>query len=122
MFSSTSIAEWTKVNESWDGYDYYVDLERIRNHDGFAYYWKMKQSTKRQGELSGDTSGVSYNKADCRVFRTKTLKWSFHKEPMGGGFGEPSPLPLSGKWKYPLPKSGDELVLKKVCDHKDITN
>ena len=41
MFSSTSFAEWTKVNKSVIGNTYYVDFERIKKHDGYIYYWEV---------------------------------------------------------------------------------
>ena len=41
MFSSASFADWTKVGENVSGDTFYVDLERIRKHGGFVYYWSM---------------------------------------------------------------------------------
>ena len=39
--SSPSYAEWTKVDEGVDGDTYYVDFKRIRQHDGFVYFWDL---------------------------------------------------------------------------------
>ena len=42
MFSSPSYAEWTKVGELVsNGSTFYVDFERIKNVDGFVYWWDL---------------------------------------------------------------------------------
>ena len=41
MFSSTSFGEWTKVSRSVTGTTIYIDFERIRNHDGYVYFWVL---------------------------------------------------------------------------------
>jgi len=41
MFSSASYAEWTKIGVNVDGITFYVDIERIRKHDGNVYWWKL---------------------------------------------------------------------------------
>ena len=38
LFASPVYAEWTKVAENDRGVDFYVGFERIRTHDGYAYY------------------------------------------------------------------------------------
>ena len=40
MFSSTSFADWTKVDESEIG-NHYVDFDKIRKYDGFVYFWTL---------------------------------------------------------------------------------
>ena len=57
-----------------------------------------------------------YNQGDCKLFRSKVLSFSSHKEPMGGGTGQNFPVPESHKdWQYPPPESSHEIVLKTVC-------
>ena len=114
FFSSPSYAEWTKVSKSVESGDtYYVDYERIRKHDGFVYYWTLSDFLKpfKTGMLSSKT----YYQGDCKLFRYKTLSYSFHKEPMGGGTGDVDNVP-DKDWKYPPPKSSIETILKSVCD------
>ena len=112
MFSSTSHADWTKVNENVNGDTHYVDFERIRKHDGFVYFWRLSDYLKPNS--FGDLSVKVYQQGDCKLFRFKDLSRSFHKEPMGAGIGEPNTPPH--KWIYPPPNSVVESVLKSVCD------
>ena len=110
MFSSTSIAGWTKVGENSRG-SFYVDFERIRKHDGFVYWWQLGNLLKP--DKDGDLSYKPYNQGDCKLFRYKILSVSYHKEPMGGGTGTRGTP--SSKWNYPPPNSSVELILKEVC-------
>ncbi|MEE2746732.1 MAG: surface-adhesin E family protein, partial [Pseudomonadota bacterium] len=105
-----SYSEWTKVTEL-DGNTFYVDFERIRKHDGYVYYWILRDLLKphKLGFLSAKT----YNQGDCKLFRFKYLSASSHKEPMGGGTGTRGTP--SSKWNYPPPNSSVELILKEVC-------
>ena len=113
MFSSSSYAGWTKAGENVNGTTYYVDLERIRKHDGYVYFWILRDFLK-QNE-SGYLSNKSYQQGDCKLFRYKTLSFSFHKEPMVGGTGDTSNDPDT-EWTYPSPNSIGETVLKQVCN------
>ena len=63
----------------------------------------------KQGSLSAKV----YHQDDCKLFRFKTLSYSFYKEPMGGGIGETYIPP--DRWIYPPPQSGSETILKSVC-------
>ena len=114
MISTPSYGEWTEVSENKSGDTFYVDFERIRKHDGYVYYWKLADFLKPL--VGGYLSMKMYYQGDCKVFRQKSLSYSFHKEPMGGGTGENLPIPETHKgWKYPPPTSADEVVLKQVC-------
>ena len=110
MFSSTSFAGWTKVRENGKT-TFYVDFERIRKHGGYVYWWDLTDLLKPSP--GGNLSGKIYKQGDCKLFRFKVLSFSSHKEPMGGGTGNPHTPP--DKWKYPPPNSVDEIILKKVC-------
>ena len=112
MFSSTSYAEWTKVTAHVNGNTFYVDLERIRKHGGYVYFWGLMDRLKPSP--SGDWSGKTYFQGDCKLFRLKTLSSFFHKEPMGGGRGEVY-TPKKPNWRYANPNSAYEFLLKKVC-------
>jgi hypothetical protein len=96
-----------------NGTTFYVDFERIRKHGGYVYYWYLTDYLKPK---FGDLSGKIYNQGDCKLFRHKSLSFSFHKEPMGGGTGDvQEPVKKQQGWKYPPPNSVDELILKSVC-------
>ena len=114
MFSSPSSAVWTKVDESEIG-NHYVDFDKIRKYDGFVYFWTLFDLLKPDPD--GDLSYKNYKQGDCQLFRFKSLSFSFHKEPMGGGTGETG-NPKNPEWNYPSPNSGDEMTLKLVCSRR----
>ena len=114
MFSSKSFAEWTKVaKENTSGIIFYLDFERVRKHDGYVYWWVLSDYLKP--DQFGDLSAKTYNEGDCKLFRLKTLSYSFHKEPMGGGTGI-FQGPVKKGWQYPAPMSANEIILKAVCN------
>ena len=112
MFSSTSFAGWTKVDESEIG-NHYVDFDKIRKQDGHVYYWYLIDYLR--SDPDGDLSYKNYKQGDCKLFRFKSLSFSFHKDPMGGGTGETG-NPENPEWNYPSPDSVNKILLKKVCD------
>ena len=111
MFSSTSFADWTKVDVGANGNTNYVDFERIRKVDGFVYFWDLSDYLKPYE--TGMLSTKIYYQGDCKLFRFKGLSYSFHKEPMGGGTGRV--VEPDENWKYPPPNSVSETILKSVC-------
>ena len=122
MFSSTSFGEWTKVSEGGErgvnlGNEYYVDIEAIRKVEGYIYYWEL--ANYLEPGKGGELSSKSYIKVDCKIFRSKLLSISFHKNPMGRGTGNNADLikfPKFTKWKYPTPGSVGYIILKSVCN------
>ena len=115
MFSTPSHGEWTKVSESVEGNTFYVDFDRIRKHDGYVYYWELLDYLKPT-EGVGDLSDKLYKQVDCKLFRYKWLSASFFKEPMGKGTSDSIEIsPKNKVWKYPIPDSSTERVLKRVC-------
>ena len=111
LSSSPSFAEWTKVNESEIG-DHYVDFDKITKKDGYVFFWTLFDLLKPDPD--GDLSYKNYKQGDCMLFRFKSLSFSFHKEPMGGGTGEAGKL-KNPKWNYPPSNSGDIMTLKLAC-------
>ena len=112
MFSSTSFADWTKVNEGVSGNTYYVDFERIRKHDGYVYFWMLKDFLKPN--KYGSLSVLDYDKADCRLFRYKNIIQHQKSESMGEGTGQTFDTE-DVKWTYPPPNTVIEFILKEVC-------
>ena len=113
MIPSTSFAGWTKVAESTGGSTYYVDFERIRNHDGSVYFWILKDYLKP--DKYGDFSVKVYQQGDCNLFRKKILNYVFYKLQMGEGSGESS-NESNPEWIYPTPNTVGEDYLKEVCN------
>ena len=111
MSSSPVRAEWTKLGDM-DGLTFYVDLERIRKHDGYVYYWDLVDYLKPTE--TGMLSGKAYIQVDCKLFSFKILSVSTHKEPMGNGTADTFNPPNTG-WQYAIPNTSRETVLKLVC-------
>ena len=114
VFSSPSYADWTKEGTTVSGNTYYVDLDRIRKHDGYVYFWEMHDWLKPSPW--GDLSARNYNQGDCKAFRTKTLSASYYTDSMGNGTPSTSDS-VQTEWHYPSPGSGIENTLQHVCSH-----
>ena len=114
MFSSTSFADWARVGENKVGNTFYVDFQRIRQTDGYIYFWLLNNYGK-QSEW-GYLSSKTYVQADCKLFRYKNLSWSIYKQPMGSG-DDPVPITPPDEWSYPSPNDAEEIILKVVCRH-----
>ena len=114
MFSSPAYAKWTKVGTTGGGVNtYYVDFERIRKHDGFVYFWDLRDYLKPTG--TGVLSSKVYNQGDCKSFRYKYLSDSYYNQPMGNGDKTGGSNKPGKEWIYPSPNSSMETVLKSVC-------
>ena len=116
VFSSPSYAGWTKVGENENGDIFYVDLDRIRKHDGYVYAWDLSNYLKptKQGNLSVKI----YKQHDCKLVRFKHLSFSFHKQPRGRGSGDVmKPVKEVQGWQYPAPNNVSESILKSICSH-----
>ena len=113
MFSTASYAGWTKVGISGANH-FYLDFSSIIKHDGYVYFWKLRDYLKP--DKWGDMSSKGYHQVDCILFGYKTLTFSFHKEPMGGGIGK-NLYPSYKGWEYPPPNSVVEATLNYVCEY-----
>ena len=109
IFSSTCVAEWTKVSISVKG-TFYVDFDRIKQLGGYVYFWEMNDFVKPR---LGDLSSKMYFQGDCIMFRLKVLSYISYKESSGQGTSESVTPP--DKWTYPPPDSPLESILKTVC-------
>jgi hypothetical protein len=115
MFSSPSYAKWTKVIGGVSRDTFYVDFERIREYDGFVYYWRLDNYLKPT--KYGDLSTKVHNQGDCKLFRLKSLSTEYHTQSMGRGTGDViKPKGENANWKYPPPNSVNETILKSVCN------
>jgi hypothetical protein len=109
------VTEWTevgyKVEENKISKTFYVDIERIRKANEFVYWWSLNDYLK---PLNGNLSGKVYHRGDCKLFRIQNLEYSHHKEPMGKDSVKTITV-RNPEWKYPSPRSMDEMNLKFVC-------
>ena len=113
MVSSPSYAEWTSVGSDENGNTHYVDFDRIRESNGYVYFWRLKDRLKPDDY--GYFSITVYHELDCSLLRIKYLSLSYYKLPMGGGSVETDNNP-GKEWSYPPPGSGAEYMCEKVCD------
>ena len=111
-FSATCWGEWTKVAESHDA-DFHIDYERIKKRGAFVYYWKL---TDLAEPIGGGMSAISYEIADCEMFRIKTLQRTTYRRSMGQGESSQAlEASSSDEWRHPSPHSSLEWVLKSAC-------
>jgi hypothetical protein len=113
MLSFNSYGEWT-LTYGWDNGDSaYVDLETIKEINGYVYWWELKNFPS--GEFEGNKSVMIYAQGDCEMSRYKTLSMTLFKEAMGQG--ESTSWDFN-EWEYPRPDTQIYQVLIDVCTHK----
>jgi uncharacterized lipoprotein YehR (DUF1307 family) len=109
IFSFSCNADWVKFGESDKGNTFYADLEGVKKHEGYVYWWQLID------KKYGISSVKFYIQADCKRFRVKILSVYNYKEPMGRG-GVDSINPPK-EWAYPPPNTPGEESLNTVCKH-----
>ena len=116
IFSSNAYSKWTKVTETTDGNQYYLDYDRIRKVDGYLYYWYLSNFAQ---PINGRIySASNYAQGDCKLLRFKRVSTTAFKRPMGKGFIGSRPHKKKNQdWDYPHPNSPMESVLRSVCDN-----
>ena len=116
MNTTPASAKWSKITQDKDGNTIFNNFDRVREHNGFVYYWTMISLKKVDPtEWRAVRSILNYDQGDCDIFRSKRLSHSALSEPNGFGstvFEYSKPL----GWKYPKPHSVEEIVLKSVYD------
>ena len=115
--SPVAHAEWTKVGVGKSGKTHYVDLQRIRKHDGKVYYWELNDFPKPSAD--GTFSIMIYGEAECGSFKYRFLKTTWHTKPMGEGKSHQTFKNADDAiWGYPSRYSSKKRALKLVCNHK----
>ncbi|MEE2693853.1 MAG: surface-adhesin E family protein [Pseudomonadota bacterium] len=110
--SSSSFADWARVGENKTGNTFYVDFQKIRQAEGYIYFWLLNDYGS-QSEW-GYLSSTAYVQGDCALFRYKNLTWTIYKRPMGVGDNLVSIKPPD-EWLYPSSNQSDEIILDIVC-------
>jgi hypothetical protein len=101
------------------GATFYIDFERIREHGGHAYYWRLDNFVEPQEY--GAMSVRTYYQADCEQFRYKWLNFSAYPKPMGEGISVETVNEPAKNWRYPPPDSIAEVLLKNICDYVELS-
>ncbi|ALE02667.1 surface-adhesin E family protein [Candidatus Pseudothioglobus singularis] len=113
LLSFNSHAEWFRVGESTAGYVAYYEIDTVKEHGGYVYYWVMLDYLIPTED--GDMSASRYLQGECEVGRVKTLSMIFYKQPMGKGESETyNPPP---EWDYPAPGSLLGVTTNYVCNY-----
>ena len=64
----------------------------------------------------GHLSDIGLFQVDCKLLRTKRLKWLFYREPMGQGDPLVDNTP-DENWEYWQPNSSGETAFMSICDY-----
>jgi len=110
--SSPTFADWARIAENTTGNTFYVDFQKIRQTDGYVYFWLLNDygSESEWGYLSS----TAYVQGDCNLFRYKNLTWSIYKQPMGVG-DNPASIKPPDEWLHPSSNQSDEIILEIIC-------
>tara|TARA_R100001594_G_scaffold131954_1_gene171904 strand:+ start:52 stop:432 length:381 start_codon:yes stop_codon:yes gene_type:complete len=103
---------WKKVGESSVGDSYYLDVDNIKKHNGFVYYWEVVDLLKPSQD--GDYSHISKWQVDCVKEKRTWLSITFYSQPMGKGRINYEATP--NKIKYPKPGEAGYVLMKLACD------
>jgi hypothetical protein len=118
LISFSSYGKWMKFVENNTGDTHYLEMNTVKEHGGYVYYWDLIDYLKPS--RSGMMSAKVYHQGDCGISRYKALSFFSYKQPMGGGSGKTSPP--SPEWRYLSPDSNGGVKLKWVCDHVKLLN
>ena len=110
---------WTKVTKGQNGHIFFIDMKKLNESNDYIYFWQLINYNKK--DEYGDLSAKIYIQGDCKNFKFKWLKVSYHKLMMGEDqvrSNQPSKL-VSG-WQFPNFGSTSYAVLDYVCKNKGL--
>ena len=120
MFCTNNLAsDWTKVTIGQNGHTFFINMNKVIENRGFIYFWQLINYNKK--DEYGDLSAKIYIQGDCKNFKFKWLRISYHKMIMGQdevNLDQPSKL-VSG-WQFPVTGSTSYAVLDHVCNNKGL--
>ena len=115
FFNTPAFAEWIKIGKTNSGDTFYVDWSNIRYHEGYEYFWVLRDFASPQLFGSSDTY---FGKGDCKNFRYKYLTTLHFEKPIGEG----APILIESFtdvnriWEYPSPETIYGKILKLACN------
>ena len=116
---STKAKEWTKITKGQNGHIFYVNMGNLNENKGYIYFWQLINYNDQ--DEYGDMSAKIYVKAECKVFKFKWLKVSYHKMFMAKDYVKPNnPSKLVSGWQFPSIGSTSYAVLDHVCKNKGL--
>lgn len=124
LFSSlfclnTEARDWTEITKGKNGHIFFVDMENLNESRGYIYFWQLINYNEQ--DEYGDMAAKIYVKAECKIFKFKWLKVSYHKMLMGKDYVKPdNPSTLVSGWQFPSAGSTSYAVLDHVCKNKGL--
>ena len=116
---STKAKEWTKITKGQSGHIFFVDMKNLNESKGYIYFWQLINYNDQ--DEYGDMAAKIYVKAECKIFKFKWLKVSYHKMLMGKDYVEPdNPSKLVSGWQFPNIGSTSYAVLDHVCKNRGL--
>jgi hypothetical protein len=114
LISFNSYGDWEFYGVNTNHTTSYINFEKIKNIDGYIYYWTLGDLLKP--DKDGDFSYIGYYQGDCRFNKLMPLSEFYYKQPMGKGKVTTNTF-QNPKWEYPPPDSMHANMLEKVCDY-----
>ena len=105
-------AEWVKVIETYEGWDYF-DPTTIRRVGGLRRVWQMQDLKLR--EPSGELSRRLLGEYDCKEDRWRILSFTLHSGPLALGEILANRSSEPSKWFDVAPGTVAETLLRLVC-------
>ena len=94
-------------------------MQTILEQKGRVFFWELIDYKKK--DEYGDLSAKIYIEGDCKNFRFKWLKLSYHKDSMGKDNAKnQEPSRVVADWQHPKRNSTSMKVLDYVCSNKGI--
>lgn len=120
MFCLNLIAsEWTEVTKGKNGHTFFIDMKKLNETNNYVFFWQLINFYEK--DEYGDLSAKIYVKGDCKVFKFKWLKVSYHKELMAlDQVKEKTPVKLVSEWQFPRTGSTSHAVLEHACQNKGL--
>ena len=115
LFPSTSLGEWKYLTSTSDNNDYYVDYDRIREKNGYVYFWSKNEYKNKF--MDKYRSSRVYIMGDCELFTVKFLDLTLYTGHMF--MGDSKSITMKDEWTYVNPNSNIEKVLKSVCERSN---
>ncbi len=120
FYLSAAKADWTKVIENSNGQTFYVNMESILEEKGHVFFWELIDYNQK--DEYGDLSAKIYIEGDCKNFRFKWLRLSYHKDAMGtDNVKNQQPSKIVADWQHPVRNSISMKVLDYICKNKGVT-
>ena len=116
---NTKAKDWTEITKGENGHVFFVDMVKLNENKGYVYFWQLINYNKK--DEYGDMSAKIYVKAECKTFKFKWMKVSYHKMLMGKDNVKPgNPSKLVSGWQFPSIGSTSYAVLDHVCKNKGV--